>query len=235
MLKVAILQSCYIPWKGYFDILGAVDHFMLFDDVQYARRHWHNRNRIQTAQGPIWLTIPVNTKGNFHQNIDEVVVSEPWAQKHWKTIQTTYARAPFMDRYRDWLGGLYEEADRLERLSEINALFIRAIAKELRLDAAMTWSSEYPVEGRKTDRLLALCQAVGATSYLSGPSARTYLEEDKFSEAGIGVCWMDYSDYPEYPQMKSPFEHGVSAIDLILNTGPDARDFMKPARRPMDN
>lgn len=225
---VAILQSCYIPWKGYFDIIGLVDHFIIYDDMQYARRHWHNRNRVMTREGPAWLTIPVNSKGKYLQNIDEVTVSEPWAERHWKTIQSNYARAPFMGRYREWLRGLYEEADRLERLSEINALFLRAIAGELGLHTTFSWSSDYySVEGRKTDRLLALCRAAGADSYLSGPSARNYLEGHKFADADIAVEWMDYSGYPEYPQLHATFEHGVSIIDLLFNIGVDARRYMK--------
>lgn len=227
MSKVAIVQSCYIPWKGYFDIIGAVDHFVLYDDVQYARRHWHNRNRILTRDGPVWLTIPVNSRGKYHQNIDEVTISEPWAEKHWKTIQSNYARAPFMDRYRDWLGALYEEAEGLERLSAVNALFLKAIMAELGIRTTLSWSSDHSVGGRKTDRLLALCRTLGAKTYLSGPAAQAYFEDDKFAAAGIGVEWMDYSGYPEYRQLHAGFEHGVSVLDLLLNTGPDARRYMK--------
>lgn len=228
MRKVAIVQSCYIPWKGYFDIIKAVDHFVLYDDVQFAKRHWHNRNRIMTRQGPIWLTIPVNSKGQYLQNIDEVTVSEPWAEKHWRSIEHTYARAPHFGLYKDWLRDLYEKAETLPRLTEINELFTRAICSQLGLQTEISRSSDYSAGGRKTDRLLALCQELGADEYLSGPAAQTYFEGEKFDRAGIAYRWMDYGGYPQYRQGGPEFEHGVTVLDLMFNTGPEAAHFMKP-------
>jgi hypothetical protein len=225
--RVAILQSAYIPWKGYFDIIGTVDHFVLYDDVQFRKRHWHNRNRITGPDGPLWLTIPVATKGDFHQPIDEVLVAGAWAAKHWRTIEVNYARAPFFHEYRDWLRGLFEHAGTLTHLTAVNELFLRALCERLAITTPMQRSSALGGEGRATDRLLALCRTLGAGIYLTGPSARDYLEVEKFAAAGIAVEWMDYSGYPEYPQVRQPFEHALSVIDLILNTGPEARRYMK--------
>lgn len=225
--RVAILQSCYIPWKGFFDIIGNVDHFIIYDDIQYVRRHWHNRNRIMTPRGPIWITIPVNSKGKYLQNIDEVTISEAWTDKHLKTIQSCYARAPFWEQYKAWFQEIYDKAANIKSLSEVNMLFLRAICAELGIRTTISQSRDYDVEGRKTDRLLALCRAVDAHSYLSGPSAREYLEESKFAEEGIAVKWMDYSGYPEYPQLGPLFDHGVSVIDLLLNVGREAKTYMK--------
>jgi hypothetical protein len=224
---VAIVQSCYIPWKGYFDLIGRVDHFLLYDDVQFVKRHWHNRNRIKTANGPLWLSIPVRTKGRYLQTIGETTVSEKWAEKHWRSIAGAYARAPHFSQYEAVFCAAYETADGMERLSDINAHFLKLIAGLLGIETRVSWSGDYPAAGHKTDRLLDLCRAVGARSYLSGPSARDYFETGKFQAAGIEVEWMDYAGYPEYLQLHGEYDSAVSVLDLIFSTGPAARDYMK--------
>jgi hypothetical protein len=225
--SVAIVQSCYIPWKGYFDLIAGVDEFILYDDRQFTRRDWRNRNRIKTPQGTQWLTIPVETKGRYHQRIDETLVSEPgWAAQHWKTVAHNYAAAPYFADYRDELETLYETAAD-GRLSMVNRHFIEAINRILGITTALTWSTDYEAEGTKTERLVSLCRAAGATAYLSGPRARCYLDEAAFTEAGIELSYFDYSDYPEYDQLYPPFDHAVTILDLILNTGPEAPRYMK--------
>jgi hypothetical protein len=226
---VAIVQSCYIPWKGFFDLIKKVDHFVIYDDVQFVKRHWHNRNRIKTAQGPVWLTIPVASKGKYLQNIDETMISEKWAEKHWRSIAMTYAKAPFFNDFKARFETAFQTVDRMERLSEVNAHFLTLIAGILDLRTTFSWSSAYAAEGRKTDRLLSLCKALNARTYVSGPSARSYFEQDKFDAASIGVEWMDYSGYPDYPQMfGGPFEPAVSILDLLFNVGADAPRYMQP-------
>jgi WbqC-like protein family len=225
--SVAIVQSSYIPWKGYFDLIDSVDEFILYDDQQYTRRDWRNRNRIKTAQGTMWLTIPVNVKGRYHQRIDETTVSDPdWASRHWKTIEHAYRHAPHFEEQRDVLQRLYSESDE-ELLSAVNRRFLHAICDLLAIRTRITSSAEYEAEGAKTERIVSLCRAAGATSYLSGPTARAYLDESRFEEAGIELRFMDYSGYPEYEQLYPPFEHAVSVIDLIVHTGPAARRYMK--------
>jgi hypothetical protein len=226
----AIVQSCYIPWKGFFDMVAKVDEFVIYDDVQFVKRHWHNRNRIKPKGGALWLSIPVATKGKYLQNIDETLISEPWAEKHWRSISLGYAKAPFFKLYEERFRALYEQAGRLERLSDVNALFMKDIAALLGITTRFSWSTEYQAGGRKTDRLLDLCRAIGAKHYLSGPAAKIYFEGDKFDAAGISHEWMDYSAYPEYPQFGDEFEHGVSILDLLFHTGPDAPRFMKLGR-----
>jgi WbqC-like protein family len=225
--RVAIVQSCYIPWKGYFDLINLVDEFILYDDRQYTRRDWRNRNRIKTPQGTQWLTIPVEVKGRYEQRIDETRISDPdWAELHWKTLMHNYAAAPFFDDYRDRLEGLYRRADD-PLLSAVNRLFLDELSAILGIETRLAWSTDYAAEGAKTERLVSLCRAAGATHYLSGPSAREYMDEGLFSEAGIELEYMDYAGYPEYPQLHPPFDHAVTILDLILNTGPDAPRFMK--------
>jgi len=225
--RVAIVQSCYIPWKGYFDLVNGVDEFVLYDDRQYTRRDWRNRNRIKTAQGTIWLTIPTQSKGKYTQRIDETLVEgRDWRRKHWKTLETSYRSAPFFAELAPVFEPLYLEGDE-ERLSLINRTFIEAICRVLGIPTRITFSSEYPAEGDRTERLVSLCRLTGATTYLSGPSARAYLDEDAFAAHGIGVVYADYEGYPAYPQLHGPFEHEVSVLDLLFNTGPDAPSYMK--------
>jgi WbqC-like protein family len=222
--RVAILQSSYIPWKGYFDLMRQVDEFILYDDAQYTKRDWRNRNQIKTKDGLLWLSIPVEVKGKFTQAIKDVSISDPsWSTQHFKTIAAAYARAPRFQEYRAVLEDLYRGATP-SRLSDVNRRFIEGLAKILGIGTKLSWSMDYELPEGRVERLVALCRQAGATSYLSGPSAREYIERDAglFAEAGIEVGYIDYSSYPEYPQLHPPFEHHVSVIDLILNAGPEA-------------
>jgi hypothetical protein len=230
--RIAILQSNYLPWKGYLDIIGLVDEFILYDDVQYTRRDWRNRNRIVTPAGIQWLTIPVKVKGRYVQKINETEVSDPlWAQNHWKTIRHAYNHAPFFAQYRDRFEELYLDIKQ-EMLSIINKTFLTLLCDLFAIKTSLIWSSAYDLADGRVERLIGLCEAAGANVYLSGPAARDYLDENLFRAKGIAVEWMDYSGYPEYPQLHGyPFDHKVSAIDLLFNVGPDARKHLKSHRR----
>lgn len=225
--KVAIVQSNYIPWKGYFDLINLVDEFVLFDDMQYTRRDWRNRNVIKTAAGLKWLTIPVAVKGNYLQKINDTRVSDPaWARRHWETIVHSYSKATHFAHYREVFESLYLNCAETF-LSQINYAFLTAICKILGIDTRITWSTDYSSAAGKTERLVSICEQAGATSYISGPSARDYLDGTLFNDANISLEYIDYDSYPEYKQMFPPFAHQVSIIDLIFNEGPDARNFMK--------
>ncbi|BFO05417.1 WbqC family protein [Pseudomonas guariconensis] len=227
--KVAVVQSNYIPWKGYFDLIRSVDAFVFYDDVQYTRRDWRNRNKIKTAQGEHWLSIPVRNRGRYEQLINQVEVSEPdWAAKHWKTIEMNYRRAACFDRMEAPIRTLYEEASELRKLSSINRLFISGLCKLLEIHTPLYRSEELgrSSEG-KNERLIYLCQALGATEYLSGPAASGYLDQTAFAAGGLEVSYMSYAGYPEYPQLFGAFEHAVSVIDLLFNTGSEASTFLE--------
>lgn len=226
---VAIVQSNYIPWKGYFDLIGRADEFILLDDVQYTRRDWRNRNRIKTPNGTQWLSIPVQVKGKYTQLIQDTVVSEAaWAAKHWATIRNFYARAPHFATLAERLEQTYREAGALTHLSDINRLFIERICGWIGLGTRLCRSTDYLHGDGKSERLLDLCRQAGATVYLSGPAARGYLDETLFADHGIRVEWMDYGGYPSYPQLHGEFDHFVTILDLLLNVGPDsARAYMK--------
>jgi hypothetical protein len=225
--RVAIVQSSYIPWKGYFDLIRAADEFILLDDVQFTKRDWRSRNRIKTKDGLCWLTIPVHSKGRFEQRIIDTTISDAaWSERHWDTIHGAYARAPYFDDYAPQLRQAYERLSS-DRLSDVNRSLIETLCRMLGITTPIRWSSEYhPREGRN-ERLIDLCVKTGATDYLSGPSARGYVDESAFAGAGVAVHFVDYSGYREYPQPHPPFEHAVSVLDLLFCTGPAASDYMK--------
>lgn len=229
--KVAIVQSNYIPWKGYFDLINLVDEFILFDDMQYTKRDWRNRNLIKTPAGLKWLTIPVAVKGNFFQKIKDTTISDPrWARRHWESIVHNYAKAKYFDLYRGLFENLYLNSQ--ERfLSRINYAFLSAICKILAIETRVSWSEDYISVDGKTERLVSICKQAAATTYVSGPAAGDYLDGTLFNDEQISLEYMDYSSYPEYKQLFPPFKHQVSIIDLIFNEGPDATKYMKSFSR----
>jgi hypothetical protein len=225
--KVAILQSNYIPWKGYFDIINSVDEFIIYDDVQYTRRDWRNRNKIVTPNGIQWLTIPVEVKGKYLQKINETKINDPdWTQKHWNTIVHNYSKAAFFRKYQEVFRELYLHCQET-MLSQINHRFIIAINQILGISTRISWSSDFSLRSEKSERLLGLCKDTGGNVYFSGPAAKEYLDVDLFSREGVAVEWMDYNGYPPYRQLSKHFEHGVTILDLIFNEGPEAIKFMK--------
>ncbi len=229
--RVAIVQSNYIPWKGYFDLVNSVDECILYDDMQYTRRDWRNRNKIKTAAGVEWLTIPVVVKGRFHQAIRDVFVADAdWARVHWLTITQSYGRAPGFARFEAPIEEAYRSAGSMTSLSEINAHFLRTVCGLLGIDTHLGSSMDYRLAEGKTERLVDLCRQAGATHYLSGPAARAYIDEPLFAHAGIELSYMDYDDYREYPQPYPPFEHGVSILDLLFSVGDDAPSYLKTLR-----
>ena len=226
-MRFAAVQSNYIPWKGYFDLINSVDAFAFLDDVQYTKRDWRNRNQIKLNGAKHWLSIPVAVRGRYEQRIDETLVSDHgWADKHWKTIAQAYRRASHFDETAQLLEPLYRQHAATERLSEINRGFAEAICAHLGIGTRLSWSTDHPSRDDRSLRLLDLTLAVGADEYVSGPAARDYLDVEAFRRAGVEVSWMDYSGYREYPQGEGPFEHGVSIVDLLCHTGRDATEYM---------
>jgi len=200
MKRIAIVQSNYIPWRGYFDLIAAVDEFVLYDDMQYTRRDWRNRNRIKTARGLQWLTIPVQAKGHYETPIRQIRIDgDQWAVNHWKALEQHYKRAPHFGDIATWLAPLYLDQS-MELLSEVNRLFLEAICRYLGIRASITNSWDYEVTAGKSERLANICSQAGAQQYVSGPAAKNYLDERFFADRGIGVVWFDYAGYSEYPQ-----------------------------------
>lgn len=227
--KIAILQSNYIPWKGYFDLINSVDEFIVYDDMQYTVDDWRNRNKVKTKQGVQWITIPVSKKGRLNMKISEIKVADArWARKHWTTLSNTYARTRYFKEYADLFEDIYlHRANALESLSDINFLFMTEINRIFGISTNLRLSSEFELGEGKTEHLLNICKQTGADIYLSGPAASDYLDEGIFNRDGIDVQWMDYNNYPQYTQQHGTFEHGVTILDLLFNTGDNATHYMK--------
>ena len=228
MKKVAILQSNYIPWKGYFDIIKMADVFVIYDDVQYTKNDWRNRNQIKTANGLSWLTIPVIQK-SLNQKINETYVSQiNWNKKHWNSITCNYSKAPFFKQYEDDFKNLYSIIE-TQNLSEINKIFIKKINEILNIQTEIIDSQDLNLVGDKNERLIDAIKKLNGTHYISGPAAKSYIDLNKFESESIKVEWVDYNGYHEYSQLFGPFKHNVSILDLIFNEGSNATNFLKNA------
>ncbi len=218
---IAVIQSNYIPWKGYFDIIHDADVFIFHDDLQYTKNDWRNRNRIKSTSGVHWLTIPAGT--NENRLICEVMLPDSgWQKKHCASLLQSYARAPYFHVYRPFVEDVYL-ARRWENLSDLNQYLIQTIAREyLGIHCEFRDSREFSPQGQKLDRLIDLLVKSGARQYISGPAARSYIDATQFEANSIKLTFKSYDGYPEYSQLHPPFEHAVSVLDLLFNVGPDA-------------
>lgn len=220
-MKVAVIQSNYLPWKGYFDIIHDADLFIFHDDLQYTKNDWRNRNKIKTPEHTTWLTIPVGTRQD--RLICQVLLPNTgWTQKHWLKLKTSYEKAPYFNLYKDFFREIYIERQ-WTTLSEFNQTVIQRIAHELLgIKTEFHDSRKYELQKTRQERLLELLRHVRATEYISGPSAASYIDPEQFAQANIKLTYKDYSNYPEYPQLYPPFEHAVSIVDLLFHVGPEA-------------
>lgn len=226
--KVAILQSNYIPWKGYFAIIAAVDEFILYDDMQFTKNDWRNRNRIKTPTGTQWLSIPVGS--DIRRRIRDVQLPDtPWAVQHWRALSLNYRAAACFDSTAEWLAPLYLD-NRCSDLSSFNRKLIETICAQLGIQTTIRNSWDYELVDGKTERLVSLCRQAGGDVYVSGPSARGYLDESLFRSSDIELQWMHYGPYPIYPQLWGSFVHEVSVLDLLFNCGVDALRYMNCSR-----
>lgn len=223
MTTVVILQSNYIPWRGYFDLIRKADHFVFYDTVQFTKNDWRNRNRIVTPTGPVWLTVPVATSGQFGQPIETVRITDVrWASRHLKTVQAALGRAPcFRSQLKPLLDVWFTRVASMDRISTVNRYLVSQILQVMNIRTSLHDASDLPQDGDRTGRLVSICRALGATSYLSGPSAKSYLDEQQFAAAGIAVEWMSYPEYPAYRQMDGGYEAGVSILDCLAHLPPD--------------
>jgi hypothetical protein len=221
MKKVAVLQSNYIPWKGYFDLIHDADTFIFYDDVQYTKNDWRNRNKIKTPQGTAWLTIPAGY--DFTRLIYQVKLTDSaWQAKHWRTICQYYSKAPCFAQYRGYFEHIYME-QQWQSLSELNQTLIIAIAHDfLGINTQFEDSRHYQLTGQKQERLLNLLEKVEATHYISGPAAKDYILAQDFADKGITLSYKNYEGYPAYEQFFLPFRHDVSILDLLFHLGNDA-------------
>jgi hypothetical protein len=225
MKRVAVIQSNYIPWKGYFDIINDVDVFIFYDDLQFTKNDWRNRNKIKTPRSAEWISIPVGT--DLRRLVCEVELRDhSWQQKHWNLLRMHYDKAPHFRTYRPFLEDVFLSRT-WTNLSDLNHHLIRTISREfLGITTEFLDSRAFDPQGQKLDRLIDLLKKAGTDLYVSGPAARDYIDPKVFEAAGIQLVYKSYAGYPEYPQMHPPFEHGVSILDLLFNMGQQAPEFI---------
>jgi len=230
-MRVAVLQPTYLPWSGYFGMIDAVDTFIFYDDVQFSSQSWHQRNRIKSGPGQ-WIWLSVHVLHQFGQPINEVRINETskWRMKHWKTIQQSYGKAPFFENYRKEMEDIYQKE--WEILGDLNMTLIRRLCDlmDLRRPTFMRSSELAGLTGAKTERLLEVLEIVGADEYVGNPGSRNYLDVGLFKEKGIKLYWFEYQ-HPVYPQIQGEFVPYLSAIDLLFNTGGNARDYIREGIR----
>jgi len=226
MKKIAILQSNYLPWIGYFDLISSVDEFIIYDCMQYTKRDWRNRNQIKTPQGKQWITVPIKSKGEFKQSIYEAeILDDQWKEQHWKSISMNYSKAPFFLEIQDLLEPIYNS--NIISLSELNTSLIKLICKYLGIATRISQSNQYKLNGEKSYRLMDICIQSRASCYVSGPSAKEYLDLEIFKKHHIQVEWFEYGAYNNYKQLWGEFEPTVSIIDVLCNCGPNTSKFLK--------
>lgn len=224
MNKVIITQSNYIPWKGYFNAMREATHFVIYDDMQYTKRDWRNRNKLITPEGPKWLSIPIEVKGRYYQKINEAKVNDlNWGIKHWNFIETNYKKSPYFNEYKDYFKPIYLNPP--EYLTDINLIFIKKIIELLNIEIKIIKSSEFELKGDKTEKLVNICLELEASEYYTGPAAKNYMNEDLFNKNNIKINYYNYSGYPEYKQQWNDFDHAVSILDMFFNLGPKTINF----------
>ncbi len=220
-MRAAILQPGYLPWLGFFEQIYKSDIFVIYDDVQYDKHGWRNRNRIKTADGIQWVTVPISTKREGKPKINQVRIdnARDWRKKHLMSIQQNYCRAPFYDKHI----GFFEEVYRIkwEYLMDLNMVFIGWIMSCLGLERKIIKISEFAVHGDRIGRLIEICKKMGINTFYEGSAGRDYIDEEVFRQQGITVEYQDYK-HPVYKQLHGKFIPYLSSIDLLFNAGPDS-------------
>ncbi len=228
----------YLPWIGFFEQIASVDHFVLMDDVQYTRRDWRNRNRIKTANGVIWLTVPVRHPGlNALINEVEIDYQRDWVRRHLRSIEVSYQRRPYFQPLFDEIGEILRQ--RHARLVDLNRQLICLLMKHLDIHTPLSYSSAIPRDDARdcrdpdsrNGRILEICRHVGASVLYDGKKAADFIDLPRFRRAGVEVVFQDYQPRP-YPQAFGEFVPSLSAIDLIMNVGGEAGAIMRDASAP---
>jgi len=227
MKSVAMLQSNYIPWKGVFDLINRVDVFVFYDDVQFTKKDWRSRNNIPTANGDVWLTVPVLTKGKRDQLIYETMIDKTtdWQRKHYRTLSLNYAKAPYIGDFSSLLDDFYI-AREWDNHSEMNQYMTRYICDILGIKVEFYSSEQFLASGSKDgEKVIKICKELGCEHFINGPASRAFMDEAKFKDANITLEYMSYS-YPKYNQLYQPFNHYVSILDLLFMTGAEAPKYI---------
>jgi hypothetical protein len=224
-LIVAVHQPQYLPWIGYFDKMRRADVFCYLNDVQYKKNEWQNRNRIKTAQDWQWLTVPVRYR--FPEKINEVRINNtiPWSKKHLQALKTNYNRAPYFKAYISIFEDIFSRE--WEFVSELNIHLIERLKETLQMQAKTTTvSSELTLREEPTDRLIDICKALGADTYLAGQGGADYMDATRFAENGLKVIIQEFK-HPVYPQLFKDFKSHLSIVDMLFNCGPESMHVIR--------
>ena len=218
-------QPVYLPWLGLFHKIALADHFCIFDVAQYQKKDFNNRNKIKTSSGPIWLTVPVESKNHFEKRIDDIkIINNGWNRKHFKSIDLAYKKAPFYKNYIDEIESLLVNAQ-YETLSELNYAVLLFSLETLKIKVPITRASELSIEGAKSDLVLDMCKKLGAEVYIFGALGKDYADVNSFLDEGVSPWFQDYA-HPVYPQQHGKFEPYMSILDLFFNMGPDSLEVL---------
>lgn len=221
-----ITQSNYIPWKGYFDLLRSSDVFVVFDEVQYTKRDWRNRNKLICKSGPKWLTIPVKTKKKYNQKISETeVLNDNWVIDHLNFMENNYRKANFFDEYYPIIKKIIIDSQD-KYLSKINIRIIKNLLYLLDINVEIIHSSQFDLDEEKNDKLISICNQLNISNYITGPSALNYIDKKKFIDSNISLSIFEYKNYKQYKQLWDGFDHNVSIIDMFFNLGIKTKDFI---------
>ncbi len=222
---VVILQPSYLPWLGYFAQMHRSNTFVVYDDVQFDKESWRNRNRIKSSDGVQWLTVPVLTKGQNKPSNRDIRINNSvrWAAKHLGTIRQNYVRAANFEDYVSVFERIY--AREWEFLIDLNMEFLTSLMTALGLQREIRFASSLGVRGRSVERLVSICRFLGATCFYEGAAGRAYIDERLFEEAGIRLEFQDYR-HPVYPQLHGEFVPYLSVVDLLFNCGPKSLETL---------
>jgi len=222
MSSIAILQPSYLPWLGFFDQVRAVDSFVYYDSVPFDKNGWRNRNKIKTASGFEWLTVPVRKNDSLQVLRDtKIALEHNWSRKHLETLGQAYAKAPYRDFYLPSIKEiiLAGHDSLVDLIYDLN----NKIFEWLEIETRVLRSSDLELEGDRNQRLVGICTQLSATNYFSGDSAENYLDTKVFASNSIQVKWQKYV-HPTYRQLHGPFISHLSIIDLLFNEGPASKD-----------
>ncbi len=226
-MRIAIHQPHFLPWLGYLDKIDRADLFVVLDTVQFKKNEWQNRNKVRTSQGWQWLTVPVRHK--FGQALNQVDINQnaEWRAKHLRAMKLHYSRAPYLDQYFDGMREIYQRS--WERLADLNLAVIRWLLKAFGISTPIQLASEMCLREEPTDRLIDICQAVGATHYLAGPGAHAYMDVARFQASGVMLEVQEFK-HPVYRQCYEPFLSGMAALDVLLTCGGEALQILRSTR-----
>jgi hypothetical protein len=237
-MKAVILQPFYLPWIGYFGMIDSADIFVFADDTQFVEKSWQRRNKIKNINKPKWLTVPVIK--NFRQMIDKVIINNSltfnekhqtlnWKEKHWALISLAYKKTPYFDDFKKDINEIYQQE--WEFLADLDIHIIEKISKILgiKIPKFIKKSEIKGLEGKKVDSIINVCEKIGADEYISGPAAKDYIDQNefqKFKQNNVDLYWFEFP-HPVYPQIGNDFISYLSVVDILFNTGKEARDYIR--------